>query len=137
MDLEAVLEGAPHAVDVAEVVNSRASRLYTRLQRPDERLAQTLPSLAGQLAGGCKRMDPRAMESLIRVNVSDARDSPLVQHERLDRGCAPACKGEQMLDGEAILEWLEAQTLLEEPLERLASEQELPRAEAAWIDDRQ
>jgi hypothetical protein len=45
MNLEAVLEGAPHAVDVPEVVDRRSPRLDPGLERPDERLAQTLALL--------------------------------------------------------------------------------------------
>ena len=54
------------------------------------RRGQRVALRARERAGAAQRMDPRAEQRLVGVDVAHARDPPLVEQERLDRRAAPA-----------------------------------------------
>ncbi len=134
---ELVLEGAAHTVHVTEVVDARPARVDARAQRRDHAVAQALILLARQPPGRPSRVHPRPEQRLIRVDVAHAGDPALVQQERLDRRRPALRQRPQVLRREALVERLEAEPRREERLERVAAQQQLARAEAARVDDRQ
>ena len=61
------------------------------LERLDDARVQALDLGAAQPAGRSQRMDARAEQRLVRVDVPDAGDAALVEQERLHRApCARA-----------------------------------------------
>jgi hypothetical protein len=70
VDEELVLEGALDAVGVAEVVDGRAARVDPGGQRRDDGVAQRAGLLAGQPTGGAQRVDARAEQRLVGVDVA-------------------------------------------------------------------
>src|SRR4029079_9065707 len=54
-------------------------------QRPPDALAQATDLVGGELACGPQRMDPRVPERLVRVDVSEPGDGPLVEERGLER----------------------------------------------------
>ncbi len=137
MHEELVLEGPAHAVHVAKVVDRRPTRVDPRAQCLDRRLAQPLPLRKRQRPRRAKRMDARPEQRLVRVDVAHAGDLALIQQQRLDRHPAPLCKPPQVFRRVPLLEWLQAEPSREELLHRLRPEQQLARAEASRIDDRE
>ena len=87
---EAVLKGAAGPIDVTEIVDRGALGVDPRLQRLLDPGPQPLQLGPRQATGGPERMDARPEKRFIGVDVADARDPPLVQHERLDRRPAAA-----------------------------------------------
>ena len=85
MHEELVLEGALHAIGIAEVVDRRALGVDARLQRLDDRAGELVELGARQRPRRSQRVDARAEERLVGVDVADAGDPPLVEQERLDR----------------------------------------------------
>ena len=79
MHQEAVLKGAAHPVDVAEVVDRGAARVDAFQQRRDDGIAQASVLLEREASSGAQRVDARAEERLIGVDVADARDAALVE----------------------------------------------------------
>ena len=93
---ELVLEGARDAVGwrKSSIVAPPAS--MPGLQRLAHRVAQRLALRARELARRAQRVDPRAEQRLVGVDVADAGDLALVEQERLDRRArarAPARAG--------------------------------------------
>jgi hypothetical protein len=72
MDQELALEGAPDAAGVAEVVDRRAARG----ERIGDREGERVKLRALQHPHRPERVDPRAEERLIGVDVPHARDPP-------------------------------------------------------------
>ncbi len=89
------------------------------------------------LPAGRRGCTPRSEQSLVGIDVADARDPALVQQERLDRRRPALGQPAQVTHGEALVERLQPEPHREERLERIAAQQQLARAEAARIDDRQ
>src|SRR3954447_4565901 len=137
VDQEAVLERAADPFGVAEVVDGGALRLDAELERLHHRVAQRARLLAVDAVGAPERVDARAEERLVGVDVADARDPLLVEQHRLDRGAAVAGQLVQALAGELGLERLDAEALGEEVVERLRAERELAGAEPARVDELQ
>jgi len=88
VDEELVLEGALDAVGVAEVVDRRAARGEAGSERLGDREGERVALRALQRPHRPQRVDPRAEDRLIGVDVPHARDVPLVEHEGLDRRAA-------------------------------------------------
>jgi hypothetical protein len=86
MDQELALEGAPDAAGVAEVVDRRAARG----ERIGDREGERVKLRALQHPHRPQRVDPRAEERLIGVDVPHSRDVPLVEQEGPDRRAATA-----------------------------------------------
>ena len=84
-----------------------------------------------------QRVDLRAEQRLVGVDVADAGDPLLVEQHRLDRGAGLRRKRVQVLAGELGLERLDAEPLAEEVVERLAAERELAGAEPPRVDELQ
>jgi hypothetical protein len=135
MDAEAILERAAHAVDVAEVVDRRAARVDAVEQRREDRVAQRLVLRSRERTGGPQRVNPRAVQGLVGVDVADPRDAPLVEQEGLDRGAAPPRERVQVRGGETRVERLDAEASREELVERGGPEHELAGPEAPRVDD--
>ncbi len=72
----------------------------------DHGLAQAGVLRAGEPPGGAQRVDARAEERLVGVDVADTRDAALVEQERLDRGGAPARERTQVGGGEPLVQRL-------------------------------
>ena len=135
MHEEAVLEGAARAVEVAEVVDRRAVGVDPLLQRLAHRLAQQRPLGARESAGLAQRVDLRAEQRLVRVDVADARDPLLVEQERLDGRARAACERVQVLAGEVLGERLDAEPRAEVGVELGPAGQQPAGAEAARVDE--
>jgi hypothetical protein len=104
--LEAILEGTPHPVYMAKVIDCGAARLDACLQSPYHRLVQLLVLLKAQTASGAQGMDTSAVQSLIGIDIPNTRHTALVEQKCLDRCCAPKRERLQMLDREALIQRL-------------------------------
>ena len=93
--------------------------------------------LARQRPGRAQRVDPRAEQRLVGVDVADARDPALVEQQRLDRRRAPARERAQVLGGEALVERLEPSRAAKNASSAGSPQQQLAGAEAARVDDHQ
>src|SRR5688572_16291193 len=85
MDQEPVLERALSPVDVPVVVDRRALRVDSLVQRLDHRIAERGDLRAPQRADRPQRVDLRPEERLVGVDVAHAGDPLLVEEERLHR----------------------------------------------------
>ena len=88
---ELVLKAAAHPVGMTEVVDRRPARRKARRERVLDRAGERVALPRSELADGPQRMDPRAEQRLVRVDVAHPGDPPLVEQERLDRR-APASR---------------------------------------------
>ncbi len=122
-------------MNVAEVVNRGPARVDAVEQDLDHGLAQAGVLHTGEPSGGAQRVDARAEESLVGVDVADPRDATLVEQERLDRGGAPPRERPQVSGGEPLVQRLQPEAGSEELLQRRLSEQQLTGAEAPRVDD--
>src|SRR5439155_17989123 len=91
VDLELVLHRARAPVGERVVPEGGSLACDARLERGAHGLVQP-PELPGlEALGSAERMDPRAPERLVHVDISQARERALVEEHRLDRR-APPCK---------------------------------------------
>src|SRR4051812_12093912 len=93
-----------------EVVDRRALRVNAGLERIDHGVAKLRNLRPLQCADRTKRVDARAEERLVGVDVAHSRDPLLGQEEGLDRLLAPRRLRAQRLGGEVGTErlWSEA-----------------------------
>ena len=90
----------------------------------------------GQAPGGTQRVDPRAEQGLVGVDVPHARDAALVEQERLDRRRRARARAPRRCSArEPLVERLHADARGEERVDRRGAEQQLAGAEAARVDD--
>ncbi len=85
-----MLEGPVDPVRAAEVVDRRAARGEPGLERLAHSERERVALRPAERARRAQRMNPRAEEGLVGVDVPDAGDPPLVEQERLHRCAAPA-----------------------------------------------
>ena len=85
---------------MAEVVDRGALGVDALVEHLDDGVAERLDLRALQRADRPQRVDAGDEERLVRVDVADARDSLLVQDERLDGLLALPGLGPQRLGGE-------------------------------------
>jgi hypothetical protein len=137
MDEHLVLEGAPHAVGVAEVVDRGPAGGDARRQGVDDGVAKGGDLLASQGTDRPQGVDAGAEQRLVGVDVPHAGELRLVEQERLDRRAPPACERAQTLGGELGPQGLDAQAGGEEGVPRLGAQGELARAEPARVAERQ
>src|SRR5689334_1853395 len=81
VDEKLILERAPRAVDMPEVVDRSALGLDPSRERRFDRIAQPLPLWPGEPPGLPQRVDPGAKQGFVGVDVADARDPALVEQE--------------------------------------------------------
>src|SRR3954453_18885935 len=77
MDLELVLEGALRPARVAVIVDRRALGIDAGVKHVDDRLVQAFDLLGPERAHRPQRVDLRAPERLVRVDVPHARHALL------------------------------------------------------------
>ena len=136
VDEELVLKRALDAVGVAEVVDRGAAGVEARLQRRDDGVAQRRDLRALEPARLAQRVDARAKQRLVGVDVADARDPALVEQDGLDRRAPVARLQVELLGREVRAERLDAEARVEERVERGPAERELAGAEAARVAER-
>ncbi len=122
---------------MAEVVDRRALGGHARLERRDHGVAQPGDLAALEPVGRAQRVDPRAVERLVGVDVPHAGDLALVEQERLHRRAARARERVQVRAREVGRERLHAEPPREERLPRRRAERELAGAEAARVVEHQ
>jgi len=79
MDQELLLHRAAVPVGVAVVVDRGALLVDARLERLDDPGVQALEVGAAQAPGGPERVDARAKQPLVRVDVPDPGNAALIQ----------------------------------------------------------
>ena len=128
VDVELVLHRAPVPVRRDVVAKRRPLPFDPLPQHGPQRAVETRQLGPVELARGAKRMNLRAPERLVRVDVPDTRQAPLVEEEGLD-GCRATCRERgEAGGGEGWCERLGAEASVEVHLQVLLVE-ELPRPE--------
>jgi hypothetical protein len=131
---ESVLEGPARAVDVAEVVDRRPFGVDSRRQGLLDGRSQQLELRGREPPGRAQRMDAGPEEGLVGIDVPDAGDPSLIEHECLD-GRAPAAGGiPQVLGREPGGEWLDTDAGCQVLVSGVRSVHEVPGPEASRVD---
>src|SRR5262245_36767403 len=128
VDVELVLHRASVAVRRDVVAERRSLSLDSLAQDRPQRAVEPREPLLVELARGPERMDLRAPERLVRVDVPDAGDAPLVEEEGLDRRRATGGRRGQPRGGEGRCQRLRPEAGVEVELQMIGLE-ELPGAE--------
>src|SRR4249920_2404972 len=87
-----VLKVAGRAVGAHEVAERAAPRRERVLERRPQRDGESIAAIEREAACGCPGVDAGAKQALVRVDVSHARDEPVVHEELLDRDAPPASR---------------------------------------------
>jgi len=135
VDAKPVLHATPSAVRRGVIAQARALPFDSRLQHVLDRTCQPGELVLVERPGGTQRVDLRAPERLVDVDVPEPRDCALVEERGLDGCASPFELSAETASGERAVEWLRPQALLEVGLQ-LADLEQLPRAEAPNVSIR-
>ena len=137
VDQELVLHRAALAVGVPVVVDRGALPVDPALERLHDARVQALDLGAAQPARRPQRMDARAEQRLVGVDVPDAGHAALVEQERLHRSAAAARRAREDVGRELRVERLRADPLVEVFVELFGPLDHDAGAEPALVDEQQ
>jgi hypothetical protein len=132
VDAKAVLHGPLLTVRSRVVAQARALPPDRRFQCLLDRTCQTRELVLGERACGAKRVDLRAPQCFVDVDVPEPGHRSLIEERGLDRGAAAFGLPTEPSRRERSLERLDPESVIEVRLEFAGLEQ-LPGAEAAHV----